>query len=280
MSEPKAGQMLSMGEMAARSGVSEGTLRMWEARHSFPEPLRLPSGHRRYSALDLKRVTAVIEDRERGLSLATAIARALHLADEPRPSIYSALRETFPHLQPQLLSKPALISLSHAIEDELCVRAERPLLFGSFQHEHFYRQAEPRWRELARTSERTVVLADFARRSRRRGRPTELPIGDSDPRMREWVVIGEAPSFSACLVGFERPGTRRGRRSFETVWSGERSVVREAARAFCELAAQAAPELGAELGERLSGPLPPPRDELRGIVDLTTRMVAYAAAPA
>lgn len=272
-------QMLSMGEMAARSGVSEGTLRMWEARHSFPVPLRLPSGHRRYTTLELKRVSSVVQDRERGLSLATAIERARQLTDGPRPSIYSALREVFPHLQPQLLSERALVALSQAIEDELCVRATLPLLFGCFQHERFYRRVEPRWRELARTTERTVVLADFARRRRRRGAPIELPIRDSDPLMREWVVICEAPSFAACLVGFERPRQRRGRRRFETVWSGERAVVREAAAVFCGLVAQTAPELGGELRDRLGGPLPPVRDELRSIVDLTTRMVAYSASP-
>ena len=40
---------LSIGEIAARSGVAVGTLRMWEARYGFPVPGRLPSGHRRYS---------------------------------------------------------------------------------------------------------------------------------------------------------------------------------------------------------------------------------------
>ncbi len=44
--------------------------------------------------------------------------------------------------------KRTLIALSHAIEDECAARAERPLLFGSFQRERFYRDSEPRWREL------------------------------------------------------------------------------------------------------------------------------------
>src|SRR5262249_28906591 len=84
------GHALSMREMSLRSGVSEGTLRMWEARHGFPIPHRLPSGHRRYSELDLKRVRAIVQDRDQGLSLATAIERARQLSDEPRPSVYSA----------------------------------------------------------------------------------------------------------------------------------------------------------------------------------------------
>jgi DICT domain-containing protein len=262
-----------MGEMAARSGVSEGTLRMWEARHNFPVPVRLPSGHRRYSQLDLRRVSAVLQDRERGLSLATAIERARRLGDEPRPSVYSALRENFSYLQPQLMPKRAVLALSHAIEDESCARAERPLLFGCFQHERFYRQVEDRWRELTRTAERAVVLADFRRRRRRKGEPLELPIEASDPLMREWVVVCEGPTFAACLAGFERPGRQR---LFETVWSGERAVVREAARTCAELAARTEPELGAELSERLRAPLSPTQDEVRSVIDLTTRMVRYA----
>jgi DICT domain-containing protein len=253
--------------------VSEGTLRMWEARHNFPVPTRLPSGHRRYSLLDLRRVTAVTQDRERGLSLTTAIERARRLTDEPRPSVYSALRENFSYLQPHVLPTRALLTLSRAIEDESCARAERPLLFGCFQHERFYRQAEHRWRELARTAERAIVLADFGRRRRRKGAPLELSLEESDPLIREWVVVCEGQTFAACVVGFERPGTGRW---FETVWSGERAVVREAARTCAELAARTRPELGAELSERLSAPLPPTQDELRSLIDLTTRMVRYA----
>jgi DICT domain-containing protein/predicted DNA-binding transcriptional regulator AlpA len=266
---------LSMREMSSRSGVSEGTLRMWEARHGFPAPERLPSGHRRYSELDLRRIRAVLRDREQGLSLATAIDRALRLSDEPRPSVYSGLRASFPHLQRHLLPKPALVCLSHAIEDEVCSRGERPILFGCFQHERFYRQAEPRWREMARTAERAVVLADFRRTRRPKGAPAEVAIGSSDALMREWVVVCEAPGFAACLVGFERPGQPRDSRSFETIWSAERPVVREAARTCCELIARAAPELADEMRARLAQPLPPQAEELRTVVDLTTRMVLY-----
>ena len=45
---------LSIGDVAAETGVGESTLRMWEARYSFPTPKRLPSGHR--PALHLRTV--------------------------------------------------------------------------------------------------------------------------------------------------------------------------------------------------------------------------------
>jgi MerR family transcriptional regulator, light-induced transcriptional regulator len=258
-----------MREMSARSGVTEGTLRMWESRHDFPVPRRLPSGHRRYSELDLKRVRSVAAARDQGLSLATAIERARQITDGPRPSVFAALRDGFPHLQPQLLRRNALLCLSRAIEDELCARGQRAVVFGCFQHEPAYRAAEPRWRELARTAERTVVLADFRRtRFDERG-PCEVPLHPSDPLMREWVVVCEAPQFAACLAGFERPRDRLAARRFETVWTVEGAAVREAANVCCELTARSAPELVDDLHERLADPWPAARDELRTAIGLT-----------
>jgi DICT domain-containing protein len=279
VSEPDASQTLNMGEMSARSGVSEGTLRMWESRHAFPVPQRLPSGHRRYTELDLRRVQAVLKEREQGLSLTTAIERARLLTDEPLPSVYSTLRAAFPHLLPYVLTRTALTALSHAIEDESCARAERPILFGCFQRERHYRHAEPRWREMARTAEFAVVLADFAQLREPEQAPIEVPIPDRDPLLREWVVVVEGPSLAACLAGFERPGQHPGNRSFETVWSVERPVVREAARTCRALTARFAPDVVAGLGDRLAGAPATPLDELRSAVDLTTRMVLYATAP-
>jgi DICT domain-containing protein len=272
-----AAPSLSMREMSARSGVSEGTLRMWEARHGFPVPQRLPSGHRRYSEIDLTRVRAVVQDREQGLSLGTAIERARRLSDGPRPSVFTALRAGFPHLHPVLLGKPALENLSHAIEDEAFSRGERPIMFGCFQHERFYRQAEVRWRDMARTAELAVVLADFPRKRRSKGAPAEVPIPDTDPLMREWVIVCDGPGFAACVAGYERPGQKPAHRSFETIWSAERAVVREAVRTCSELTARTAPELVEGLRARVEEPLRPPGDELRVVVELTTRIVQYAA---
>lgn len=41
-------QLLSIGELAAATGISVDTLRVWERRYGKPRPQRLPSGHRRY----------------------------------------------------------------------------------------------------------------------------------------------------------------------------------------------------------------------------------------
>lgn len=265
-----------MKDMAARSGVSEGTLRMWEARHHFPQPARLPSGHRRYSELDVLRVRAVAHARRQGLSLPMAIGRAQAIGHDERPSVFGALRDRFPQLTAHTLPKVALVALSQAIEDECTSYGDRAILFGCFQHERFYRQVEPRWREMARTAEFAVVLADFRRKRRRKASPSEVPLRPDDALMREWVVVCESPRFAACLAGFERPGMPGVPRRFETIWTFQAQPVREAARMCCELAARSAPEFVAGLAEQLADPLPP-RDELRVAINLTTRMVLYVA---
>ena len=270
---------LSIGELAARTGVAEGTLRMWEARYGFPSSRRLPSGHRRYDEDELRRVTAVVRAREEGLSLTTAIERVRRLDAEPRPSVYGALRERFAHLQPQLLTTSTMLRLSRAIEDECCWRAPRPLLFAAFQHERFYRRSEQRWRNLAVGAERALVLADFGRVRRPRGGPVEVPLAVDDPMIREWVVVCDAPEAAACLAGWERPSARGQTRLFETVWSVEPSVVREAARVCCDLAARRAPDVVSAIRERLANaPAAAPEDQVRVAMALASRVIAYASA--
>jgi DICT domain-containing protein len=274
MNDPAREAELTIGDLVARTGVSEGTLRMWERRHGFPTPARLPSGHRRYRESDAELVLQVVREREAGLSLAAAIARARQAAEEADPSIFAGLRRHRPELQPIRLRKPMLLALSRAIEDESCARAERQLLFGTFQRERFYRQSERRWRELARTAELAVVFADFKRPRRPPNAPVELPIAGSAPLNREWAVVCEAPGHAVCLSGVELPPARRRRdeaREFDVVWSVEPDVVHAASEICLGLARRADPSLADRLGDRPAPPAPPPAEQLRLAAAITTR---------
>lgn len=275
---------LTIREVAARTGVEAATLRMWEARHGFPSPQRLPSGHRRYSERDVTQIAEVVREREAGLELHAAIARAR----TPRPatsraaaadSIHAGLRRQRPGLSYHLLPKRVLIAISHAIEDEGGACAQRALLLGSFQRERFYRSAEPRWRDLAGSARCAIVLADFSALREPPGAPVEVPIDRSDPLGREWSVIWDAPQFAAMLSAWECPGQDDlpdAERTFEALWSVEPGLVRDAARVACAIASRSAPHVT----ERVSGALAEDAPASRGsdasaLANLTNRIVAY-----
>ena len=269
---------LTIREVAARTGVNAATLRMWEQRFGFPEPARLDSGHRRYSEEDVDRVRRVARDRAAGLSIPAAIDRARSATAEVEPSIYAGIRRRRPDLIPYYLSKRTLIALSHAIEDECVARAERPVLFGSFQRPRFFRHAESRWRELARTASSAIVFAEFDERRDPPGGPHEIPIGHADPLLREWGLVCDAPDYAAFLAAWERPGQEGipdSERGFETIWSVEPELVRDAARVAAGIAEQTAPDLAEAVRERLGDSPPPSAEEFRLVGALTNRMVAY-----
>jgi DNA-binding transcriptional MerR regulator/methylmalonyl-CoA mutase cobalamin-binding subunit len=50
-----------MGAVTRRTGIGEHTLRAWERRFGFPDPKRLPSGHRRYTADQVRRLLLINE---------------------------------------------------------------------------------------------------------------------------------------------------------------------------------------------------------------------------
>ena len=199
---------LSISDVVERTGVAEGTLRMWERRHGFPVPERLPSGHRRYSEEQVERVLRVVAGRAAGLSLTAAIERAQRETNTPATSLFAAIRRRRPDLAPRTIPKHILIALSHAVEDESLSRAERPLLFASFQRERFYDRERGRFRELSRGAELAVVFADFKRVRERAGAPAEIPVDRTHPLTREWAIVCDAEHHAVCLAGWERPGAQ------------------------------------------------------------------------
>lgn len=269
---------LTIREVCARTGLEPPTLRMWEQRHGFPEPQRLPSGHRRYSELDVALIRQVCADRDAGMSLAAAIVRARSARDEAHSSIFSAMRRMRPDLEPYTLPKRTLVALSHAIEDECLARAERPVLFASFQRERFYRDSEQRWRTLARDTDAAVVFADFDEARRPPGAPIELPIDRTDPVGREWSLVCDAREYCACLSGWEPPGqddVSDPERRFHTIWSVEPGIVRDSARIACDMARRSAPDVADHMLDRLGDQGAWSQDELRLATALSNRMVAY-----
>ena len=59
-------QLWPMGAVTRRTGISEHTLRAWERRFGFPTPVRLASGHRRYSSEQVRHLLMIAKALEAG----------------------------------------------------------------------------------------------------------------------------------------------------------------------------------------------------------------------
>jgi DNA-binding transcriptional MerR regulator len=271
-----ADELLSIGDLAAATGVAAGTLRMWESRHGFPVARRRSRSHRRYDADEIARVQRVLEERRNGLSLAAAIERVRDWAPSAPPSLFAALRQHAPQLAPQRLPVRGMRAISHAIEDECLARAARPLLAGTFQHEGAYRRAEPRWRELARTAGLAFVLADFGTPRTGRGGPAEVALPTQSPVRREWAVVCLDPDFTACLAGWERPADG-GARSFEAIWTTDPVAAAAALRVALAVAGGTVARSGAALLEDL---LPRLAGDAGTAVAVANRAIGYLVRPA
>ncbi|HYF24547.1 MAG TPA: DICT sensory domain-containing protein [Baekduia sp.] len=270
---------LTISELATRTGVAAGTLRMWEQRHGFPEPSRTGSGQRRYAEEDVELVRRVLAHRERGLSLPAAIALESEkpVAASDHPSLYAALANGPGATRPQVLRKRSLVALSRAIEHECLAHAAAPVLFGAFQRERFFDPVRPRYERLASHADAAVVFADFPRLRRPERGPVEVPISPDEVLGNEWAVVCDAPGYAACLLGWEQP-ERDGGRRFEALMTTDPRATRRAAHVAASLAGRADPALGEELEALLADRPLALDDPAPALTSLMNRMVAYLEA--
>ncbi len=269
---------LTIGDLARRAGVSTAVLRMWESRHGFPVARRLASGHRRYAEGDVALVRQVLRRKAAGVRLEVAIAEVAASAAPARPSIFAELRRRHPALAVHRLRKSTLIALSWAIEDECCAVAERPVLFGAFQRGRFYEASAARWSELARVARAAVVFADTWDPGAHGGPgPIRVDLEPNAPLRREWAVVCDARDSTACLSAWELPGqaaTPDRDRVFETLWTVDPVVVRDAARVAASIAGGAGLGAAGPLLAELAEP-PAPGTTAPAVTALLNRVVAY-----
>src|SRR3954447_1839675 len=268
---------LSIGDLSRRTGIGISTLRAWERRHGFPVAQRLPSGHRRYTEQDVEALLAVSRDRHSGSSLDGALQQARGRLGIQRSSIFATVSSALPHVSPATFSKRTMIAISRAIEDEAATRADRPTLVGSFQAPRFWRQSSDRWSNLIDRRGCAVAIAAF-RQSGKRGAVVEVAAEPGTPILREWAIVCDSPTFSACLVGIEQVDTNPSSarpRQFEALWSVEPLAVREAARTGFAIASDLFPGVPTDVRERLQQPVRATYNSLRVATAVTNRIVAY-----
>jgi MerR family transcriptional regulator, light-induced transcriptional regulator len=275
---------LSIGELAARTGVTPSTLRIWEERHGFPVPTRLGSGHRRYSEGDAALVSEVTRLRDSGMRLDAAIAATRREAEHqeqvaPGPrtrSLHARLLRRDPGLQVHRLRKRTLIALSHAIEDEFCARARDGHLFGLFQRAEHFAAARVRWRELALLARSTYVFADFPSGAHDEDDLVLVTLPERSPLLREWAVVCDSSEAPIVLTAWEVPGQigiPERHRVFETAWTMAPTLVREASR-VCAAAAAGTPGADA-LAEELAAAPPGDHADPELAAAFFNRAVAY-----
>ncbi len=273
---------LAISDVAERTGLAAGTIRMSEQRYGFPQPGRTPSGYRLYSDADVDVLRRVLAFRERGLSIPSALERArAGSTGSDRPSIYGVIASSGEPMTVHTLRKRTLLGISRAIEDETLARAAGPFIAGAFQHVRNYRAVEHRYKRLAQVADATVVFADFDTVRCPEGAPVEIPIMREDALGNEWAVVVDAPGYAACLLAWERPqrdGSEQRpdfERRFEAAWTLDPEVVRRASHAICALLGRADPELAATYEELLADrplALEAPAPALTAV---TNRMLAY-----
>jgi DICT domain-containing protein len=263
---------LTIGTLARRTGVGVSTIRAWERRFGFPVPARLESGHRRYTERDVEAIRSALRERHTGSSLGLALERAKAKSLGPRSSLFGGLRHALSDIAPTVLSKRGMLMLSRAIEDEIAGRADQAILIGAFQHERFWRASEARWRNLATTTKAAIVLATLPRR-RRRDQLWEVRIDPTTPIAREWAVVCDSATFSACLAGVELPDAAD--RMFEVLWTTEPIIVRDIARIGADIAIAKQPALDDILKAALQAPAATRYDSVRATTALTNRVVGY-----
>lgn len=273
---------LAISELAERTGIASGTLRMWEQRYGFPSPERTSGGWRRYSDEDVNVLRRVVAYRERGLSVTAALERARATSGQPdRPSLYAAVASAEPSVRPQLLRKSTLFAISRAIEDEALASAASPILVGAFQHEPFYAPVRHRYRRIAEMADAAIVFADFPELRHPAGGPVEVPIAPEGALGNEWAVVVDAPGYSACLLAWEQPsaegrgGPNDADRRFEALWTTDPAVTRRATAAGVRLAGRADPELGERLEELLADRPLALESPAPALTALTNRIVSY-----
>lgn len=95
------GRLISVGKAAKATGISADTLRVWERRYPKLRPLRLPSGHRRYTAEQVRWLRLIGEAMDHGHRPAALLAKSAteltRLLKEPRsaqPARAAASRDT------------------------------------------------------------------------------------------------------------------------------------------------------------------------------------------
>lgn len=133
---------LTIGKLAARTGVGVETIRYYERSGFLPAPDRLPSGYRVYGSATINKVRFIREAQSLGFSL-SEISDLLSLTDDPEADCAQVNERAQTKLQ-EIKDKIHRLQLMQASLERLakyCPADEQPLSECSIIN-HLYRRED------------------------------------------------------------------------------------------------------------------------------------------
>ena len=96
MSDARMSQGLTIGDLAARTGLAVSAIRFYET-HGIVHPLRNQGGHRRYGRADIRRLSFAMIAQRMGFPLSdiAALMRPLEPHKAPSKADWTRISETF-----------------------------------------------------------------------------------------------------------------------------------------------------------------------------------------
>lgn len=172
-------------------------------------------------------------------------------------SLLQTLQQEQPQLRSQIYFKSALTALSHALEDIVLAKSDRPLVIANFQQERYYRPEVRRYERIGRKTDQVYVLAAPERES---GFAVTsklyeaIPLSSLDDLAQEWHLIILGSGYAACLICREQPQpfVIDAARRFEGFWSFDRPTCSRAAQWLLEQVVERRPELKSKVKKALN----------------------------
>jgi len=179
-------------------------------------------------------------------------------------SLLADLLPSFPELKIQVYFKSSLTALSHAMEDQVLADANaQSLVIASFQQARFYRQEAHRYRLIAQHTDQVYILSapetEFSNSSEYY---ETIAFDPEDPLASEWHLVVIGKNYSYCLICQERETTPEvtedldATRSFEGIWTFDRTISCQAAALLLDRILVYRPELAAKIAKAKVSHLP------------------------
>jgi signal transduction histidine kinase len=170
-------------------------------------------------------------------------------------SLLGDLLQSLPHIQPHIYFKTSLTGLSHAMEDLVLDRVDRPLVIANFQHERFYRHEIQRYQQIAAQTDHLYLLTVPEQGTI--ALPMAYPLIEleaTDELAQEWHLIIVGQSYSACLIAREyaapiNTAALDAARQFKGFWTFDPIVSRLAAAKMVEQIQRFRPDLRDRLAQ-------------------------------